>query len=111
METLSSSQLQALWIEPLPPNGVITNYTVYCIMVMNMDQTPTEGDYDIVTVSTGAGLSAIVENLDAFTFYRCFVRAATSVGMGPGSNQVTTRTNQDSKYIVWENSSYIRKVL
>ncbi len=65
-------------------------------MLTAMNEMPPIEDFNIV-VSTVSGLSVIVENLDAFTFYCCFVRAATSVGMGPESNQVTTRTNQDSE--------------
>lgn len=95
-----SSELLASWVEPISPNGVITNYTVYCALLTAENEMPPVEEYTIMTISPGSGLSVVVEDLEAFTFYRCFVRAATSVGMGPASEQVTTRTSQDSEQCV-----------
>ncbi len=97
--TSDSSQLTASWQQPTPSNGVITGYTVYCTIVSTMDESPSEDNFAVFALLTSANLGVMINDLQPFTYYQCFVSANTNVGKGPGSNRNTTRTIQDGEYI------------
>ncbi|XP_064396511.1 phosphatidylinositol phosphatase PTPRQ-like isoform X3 [Halichondria panicea] len=94
--TSDSSQLTASWQQPTPSNGVITGYTVYCTIVSTMDESPSEDNFAVFALLTSANLGVMINDLQPFTYYQCFVSANTNVGKGPGSNRNTTRTIQDA---------------
>ncbi len=96
--TSDSSQLTASWQQPTPSNGVITGYTVYCTIVSTMDESPSEDNFAVFALLTSANLGVMINDLQPFTYYQCFVSANTSVGEGPNSNRDTTRTIQDGEY-------------
>ena len=65
-----------------------------------MDEMPSDDNFIPFVQTGGADLGVMINDLQAFTFYHCFVAANTSVGEGRGSNRDTTRTIQDGEYIL-----------
>ena len=93
----TSSQLSASWLPPDPTNGLITNYTIYCAVTITMDTIPPPGSFIQRAITTGSEVGVIIMDLEAYTFYQCYVTANTSVGEGPASNTVTERTVEDGE--------------
>eukprot|EP00731_Ephydatia_muelleri_P007454 Em0003g1702a len=94
----SPNQLSASWSSPIPKNGIIIAYTIYCNTSASQaypeqvigPNVPTarsvvNGTTLAVTFSTG---------LNAYTQYDCYVTANTSVGEGTPSSIITTRTSE-----------------
>ena len=97
----SPNQLSATWTPPIPKNGIITAYTVYCNTSANQvypeqviePNVPTirsvvNGMTQAVTFSTG---------LYPFTQYNCYVTANTSAGEGAPSQVVMIATSESGK--------------
>ena len=78
-------------IPGLDQNGIITDYEVQI--------EPLDFPADIfVELLNTTGLSIVVTGLEENVFYNFTVRAYTSVGPGPYSDPVTTRTLEDGNY-------------
>ena len=97
----SPNQLSASWSSPIPKNGIIIAYTIYCntsasqaypeqVMGPNVPtvRSVVNGTTMAVTFSTG---------LNPYTQYDCYVTANTSVGEGTPSLVITTRTSESGK--------------
>ena len=100
----SPNQLSASWSSPIPKNGIIIAYTIYCntsASQANPEQVigpnvPTvrsvvNGTTLAVTFSTGLNVP--------YTQYDCYVTANTSVGEGTPSTIITTRTSESGRYM------------
>ena len=98
----SPNQLSASWSSPIPKNGIIIAYTIYCNTSASQaypeqvigPNVPTarsvvNGTTLAVTFSTG---------LNAYTQYDCYVTANTSVGEGTPSSIITTQTSESGKH-------------
>ena len=99
----SPNQLSASWSPPIPKNGIIIAYTIYCNTSASLaypeqiigTNVPTarsvvNGTTLTVTFSTG---------LIPYTQYDCYVTANTSVGEGTPSPIITTRTSESGRYM------------
>ena len=86
----SPSQLSASWSAPIPKNGIITGYSVYCNVSANQSSNvPT-----IRSVVNGTTLAVTLTGLNLYTQYSCYVTANTSVGQGIPSNILTAQTGK-----------------
>ena len=83
----SPNQLTATWTSPIPKNGIITAYTVYCNTSANQVYPEQVIGLNVLTVrSVVSGITLDVTfstELYPFTQYNCYVTANTSVGEGP----------------------------
>ena len=95
----SPNRLSVSWSSPIPKNGIIIAYTIYCkasqaypelVIGPNVPtaKSVVNGTTLAVTFSTG---------LNAYTQYDCYVTANTSVGEGTPSPVITTSTSQSGK--------------
>ena len=81
----SPSQLSAGWSVPIPRNGIITGYSVYCNTSANQsypEQMIGPNVPTIRSVVNGTTLAATLSGLSPYTQYSCYVTANTSVGEG-----------------------------
>ena len=94
----SPNQLTATWIPPIPKNGIITAYAVYCNTSATQaypEQVIGPNIPTIRSVVNETTLTAIFNTgLSPFTQYNCYVTANTSVGEGPPSQVVNTKTSE-----------------
>ena len=91
----SPSQLSASWSVPIPRNGIITGYSVYCNTSADQsypEQMIGSNVPTIRSVVNGTTLVATLSELSPYTQYSCYVIANTSVGEGNPSYVLTTRT-------------------
>ena len=93
----SPTQLSASWSVPIPRNGIITGYSVYCNT--SEDQTYPEQMIGpnvptIRSVVNETTLATTLTGLNPFTYYSCYVTANTSFGEGGSSNVFTNSTIQ-----------------
>ena len=98
-------QLLVTWQPPETPNGLITEYTVFCLKSEDgskngsRNSTPSsnqlEDSVSNVTV-LGSEMSATVGGLDPYTLYDCTVIAYTSIGEGDPSSFESGVTDQSS---------------
>ena len=96
----SSTQLSASWERPIPANGVITDYTLYC-EGSNSQFYPDQIRPALLTRTVnGSTTSITVPGLLPFTNYDCSVSATTSAGEGTKSTTRTQRTDEDGKLIM-----------
>ena len=106
----SPNQLSASWSPPIPKNGIITEYTVYCNTSTSQaypEQVIGPNVPTVRSILNGATLGTMFippatsiifnTNLNPYTQYNCYVTANTSVGEGTPSQIVTARTDQSSK--------------
>eukprot|EP00731_Ephydatia_muelleri_P008093 Em0004g431a len=72
----------ATWTPPIPKNGIITAYSVYCNTSVNslIIGAKTNATTLVVTINTGSVM---------FTQYSCYVTANTSIGEGTPSQMIT----------------------
>ena len=91
----SSTSIMVTWgpVPEIDQNGIIT---VYEVMYQPME---TFGDAIGTEMRNVSGLetSVVLDGLEEFVNYTISVQAYTSVGPGPESEQVTTRTNEDGE--------------
>ena len=94
----SPNQLTANWTPPIPKNGIITAYTVYCNTSATQaypEQVIGPNIPTIRSVVNGKMLTTIFNTgLNPFTQYNCYVTANTSVGEGRPSQVVKTKTSE-----------------
>ena len=91
----SPNQLSALWSPPIPKNGIITAYTVYCNTSASQAYPEQMIGPNIAfdrTVVNGTTLTATISGLKPYTNYECYVTANTSVGGGNFSTVAMART-------------------
>ena len=97
----SPNQLSASWSPPIPKNGIITAYTVYCNTSASQaypEQVIGPNVPTVRSVVSGTTLAVTFTiGLNPYTQYNCYVTANTSVGEGTPSQIVTARTDQSSK--------------
>ena len=95
----SSTSLSASWTEPSIFNGILNNYSVYC-RLSNVQFYPEQEQDDQQFVFHESTISdnneLVINDLEAFTSYDCYVTASTNGGESEPSNNETTRTNQDT---------------
>ena len=104
----SPSALSANWSVPIPKNGIITAYTVYCNTSASQaypEQVIGPNIPTIRSVVNGTTLAVTFNTgLNPYTQYSCYVTANTSAGEGnPSVIVVTTRTAEGG-----ETSSYVK---
>ena len=93
----SPSQLSASWSVPIPMNGIITGYSVYCNTSANQlypEQMIGSNVPTIRSVVNRTTLAATLSGLSPYTQYSCYVIANTSVGQGSPSAILTTLSAQ-----------------
>ena len=91
----SPTQLSASWSVPIPTNGIITGYTVYCNISTNQtypEQVIGPNAFTVRSIVNGTTLAAILTGLNPNTQYSCYVTANTSVGEGSPSSMITVLT-------------------
>ena len=94
---VSSTSIYVTWdvVPPIDQNGIITMYEVV--------YQPLETFNGIISTQTmnvsGTEMSVILIELQEFVNYTISVRAYTSVGAGPYSNEVTVTTLEDCKWL------------
>ena len=84
----SPSQLSASWSVPIPRNGIITGYSVYCNTSANqayLEQVIGPNVPTIRSVTNGTTLAVKLAGLSPYTQYICYVTANTSEGEGSPS--------------------------
>ena len=79
--------LTATWTPPIPKNGVITAYTVYCNTSVNgpIIKTMTNATTLVATINFGS---------DMFAQYSCYMTSNTSVGEGTPSQTITIESRE-----------------
>ena len=93
---ISSTEVLVIWdiVPPIDQNGIITMYEV-----MYQPLETFNGNISIQTINvSGTEMSVFLIELQEFVNYTISVRAYTSVGAGPYSDEVTVLTLQDGKY-------------
>ena len=101
-EVMSSTEIRVSWTEvpEIDRNGIITMYEVMYEPLM------TFGVLTPATVNT-TNLTIIVGGLEKYVNYSISVRAYTSEGPGPYSEDVTARTMEDGMDIFFNSSTYL----
>ena len=93
----SPDQLSALWSPPIPKNGIITAYTVYCNNSASQAYPEQMIGPNVPTarsVVNGTTLTATITGLNPYTNYDCYVTGNTSIGEGMQSNIVSNTTDE-----------------
>ena len=95
----SPTQLSASWSAPIPKNGIITGYSVYCNTSANQSY-PEQviNSPIIISVVNGTTLAVTLTKLNPYTQYSCYVTANTSVGEGSPSTIETTQSGTNCLY-------------
>ena len=90
---ISSIEIMVSWDEvpPIDQNGLITMYEVLYVPLETF-----EGTITSVTVNT-TNTSTTLSGLEEFVEYNISVRAYTSEGPGPYSEEITVMTLEDGK--------------
>ena len=90
---MSSTSIMVSWDEvpPIDRNGIVTNYEVLYEPLETFG-----GAIRSMTVTTN-NLSVILTGLQKFVMYDISVRAYTSEGPGPYSEEITVMTFEDGK--------------
>ena len=104
----SPTQLSARWFVPIPRNGIITGYSVYCNTSANQtypEQMIGSNVPTIRSVVNGTTLATTLTGLNPYTQYSCYVTANTSVGEGTSSAILTTQTTQSGNFHITNTKS------
>ena len=111
------TRLSVTWQPPLNPNGIIIGYTAYCFETSDdelygsgyIGETgnlpPSVNSIENITSNItvlGSESLAIVDGLDPFTHYACFVIASTSIGEGEPSYSSSAITTESSRLILYK---------
>ena len=95
------TNLFPMWSPPVPTNGIITAYTVYCNTSVSQAYPEQVIGPNVPTVRSvvNGTTTAVIFNigLNPYTQYDCYVTANTSVGEGTPSQIVTATTDQYSE--------------
>ena len=91
--TLSSSQILVTWdtIPSIHQNGVITAYRILYQPLQTFNRAVRQQTLNVTV------LAANLTDLEEYVNYSIAVRAYTSVGGGPYSENITERTHEDGK--------------
>ena len=84
----SPTQLSASWSVPIPRNGIITGYSVYCNTSANQSypqQMIGPNAPTIRSLVNGTTLATTLTGFNPYTQYSCYVTANTSAGEGSPS--------------------------
>ena len=83
----------ATWTPPIPKNGIITAYSVYCNTSVNglIIRAKTNATTLVVTINTGSVM---------FTQYSCYVTANTSIGEGTPSQMITIESREHIEFVI-----------
>ena len=96
----SPTRLSASWSVPIPRNGIITGYSVYCNISANQTYPEQMVGSNVPTIRSGVNgttLATTLTGLNPYTQYSCYVTANTSVGEGSPSAVLTVQTAQSGK--------------
>ena len=97
----SHNQLTASWTPPIPTNGIITAYTVYCNTSANQVYPEQVIGPNVPTVrSVVSGMKQEIifrTGISPYTQYECYVTANSSAGEGTPSQIVMIRTSESGK--------------
>ena len=97
----SSNQLSANWSPPIPKNGIIIAYTIYCNTSASQaypEQVIGPNVPTVRSVVNGTTLAVTFSTgLNPYSQYDCYVTANTSVGEGTPSSIITTRTLESGR--------------
>lgn len=98
MNKTSPTKIEVQW-KPIPDefyvHGILRGYRVLYKAIATAEETPEEeSETNIVTVSSSS-LSAVLENLDAYTRYEIEVLAFTIKGDGVKSEPIRAGISQD----------------
>ena len=102
----SPTQLLVMWGPPAEPNGMIISYTVNCYESLRSSgsgsgmETPSSELANKTLISMivfGNQSQATVTDLEPYTYYECYITAATSVGVGNASVIKSIRTDESSR--------------
>ena len=96
------SQLSASWSAPIPKNGIITGYSVYCNTSANQsypEQVIGSNVPTIISEVNGTTLAVTLTGLNPYTQYSCYVTANTSAGEGSPTTIFTEQTVQSGNLI------------
>ena len=99
----SPTQLSASWSAPLPKNGIITGYSVYCNTSGNQSYPEQVIGSNMPTVRSlvnGTTLVITLLGLNPYTQYSCYMTANASEGEGSPSNIVTVQTAQSGSNLL-----------
>ena len=108
----SPTQLSASWSAPIPKNGIISGYSVYCNTSANqsyLEQVIGSNVPTIMSVVNGTTLADTLTGLNPYTQYSCYVTANTSVGEGSPSSIVTVQTAESGNTSLSGSLTYITK--
>ena len=81
-------------VPAIDQNGIITEYEVMYEPLETFGGNITTQRMNV----TALEMSVTLTELQEFVFYNISVRAYTSVGAGPFSEEMTERTNEDGKW-------------
>ena len=99
----SPTALFANWSAPIPKNGIITSYTVYCNTSASQAYSEQVIGPNIPTIRSAVNGTTLAvtfnTGLKPYTQYSCYVTASTSAGMGAPTAVITTRTVQGGQWI------------
>ena len=99
----SPTQLSASWSVPIPRNGIITGYSVYCNTSANQSYPEQVIGSNVPTIRSavnGTTLATTLTGLNPYTQYSCYVTANTSVGEGRPSTIFTIQTSQSGNLLL-----------
>ena len=91
----SPTQLSASWSSPIPKNGIITGYSVYCNNQTYPEQVIGSNVPTFRSVVNGTTLAVTLSGLNPCTRYSCYVTSNTSVGEGSPSTIETTQSGNN----------------
>ena len=94
--------LSANWSAPIPKNGIIVAYSVYCNTSINQTYPEQVIGPNAPTRSVVNVTRLTIVGLNPFTQYSCYVTANTSVGEGSPSNIVTVQTAQSGNIMLFD---------
>ena len=97
----SPTSLSAVWSVPIPRNGIITGYTVYCNTSSSQTYPEQVIGPNIPTIRSVVNATTLAVTLNTglnpYTQYSCYVTANTSAGEGRPSVIITAQTIQDGE--------------
>ena len=92
--------LSANWSAPIPKNGIIVAYSVYCNTSINQTYLEQVIGPNVPTIRSVLNVTKLtIVGLNPYTQYSCHVTANTSVGEGSPSVLVTAQTFEGSKVL------------
>ena len=99
----SPTQLSASWSVPIPRNGIITGYSVYCNTSANQTYPEQVIGSNVPTIRSavnGTTRATSLTGLNPYTQYSCYVTANTSVGEGSPSMVASSNTVEGGGIVV-----------